>query len=226
MAAQASRKVACVIGYGPGIGASCARKWSAEGYAVALISRNAEKLAAAKATIPNSQGFPADVTDPRSLEAALTKVEETFGPIDDLLYNAGSGLWKSYDQVQDHELDLAFKTNAGGLLTAARVVVSKMEARGSGNLVVTGATAALRGKPKTTAFAAAKAAQRSLTQSIARKAMPSGVHVVYAIIDGAVGDGETRIHPDAIADTFFNLTLQPKSCWTFELDMRPFVESW
>jgi len=79
-----------VIGYGPGIGASCARKWSTEGFAVALLSRNGEKLAAAAKTIPNSAPFAADVTDPGSLTTALTNVEQQLGPIDVLLYNAGS----------------------------------------------------------------------------------------------------------------------------------------
>jgi len=142
-------------------------------------------------------------------------------------------------------MELALRTNCVGLLTAAKHVVPKMEAQGRGCVVVTGATAALRGKvrssfvvrrrflspplgaqPRTTAFAAAKAAQRSLTQSIAKKAMPNGVHVSYAIIDGAVGDGETRIDPDAIAETYYQITQQPKSCWTFELDVRPHVETW
>eukprot|EP00635_Sarcinochrysidales_sp_CCMP3193_P007992 CAMPEP_0118891678 /NCGR_PEP_ID=MMETSP1166-20130328/1593_1 /TAXON_ID=1104430 /ORGANISM="Chrysoreinhardia sp, Strain CCMP3193" /LENGTH=223 /DNA_ID=CAMNT_0006830347 /DNA_START=144 /DNA_END=815 /DNA_ORIENTATION=+ len=223
---MAVARVACVIGYGPGIGASCARKFAREGYAVGLISRNAEKLAAAAAAIPNSRAFPADVTDEGSLEAALGEVEKALGPVEVMIYNAGSGFWKAYDEIDASQLELCLKTNTVGLLTAAKAVVPKMAARGSGSVVVTGATAALRGKARTTAFAAAKAAQRSLTQSIAKKVMPSGVHVCYAIIDGAVGDGDTRIHPDAIAETYYHLTRQPKSCWTFELDVRPHVETW
>eukprot|EP00633_Aureoumbra_lagunensis_P002203 CAMPEP_0197285088 /NCGR_PEP_ID=MMETSP0890-20130614/229_1 /TAXON_ID=44058 ORGANISM="Aureoumbra lagunensis, Strain CCMP1510" /NCGR_SAMPLE_ID=MMETSP0890 /ASSEMBLY_ACC=CAM_ASM_000533 /LENGTH=221 /DNA_ID=CAMNT_0042752263 /DNA_START=81 /DNA_END=746 /DNA_ORIENTATION=+ len=220
------QKIAVCIGYGPGIGAATARKFSKEGFQVALISRNADKLKAATKEIPNSHAFPADVTDPTSLTSALQSVQSALGPIDCMVYNAGSGLWKSYDELEIDELDYSMKCNCYGLLTAAKAVCPSMQARGSGSVIITGATAALRGKPKTAAFAAAKAAQRSMAQSLARQLFPNNIHVSYVIIDGAVGLSETRIDPDAIADTYFTLYQQPKSCWTFELDVRPYVETW
>ncbi|KAJ8600928.1 hypothetical protein CTAYLR_005049 [Chrysophaeum taylorii] len=223
---MAAKKVAVVIGYGPGIGASAARKFVTEGFSVAIMSRNLAKLKKGETDIPGCRGFEADVTDAAALTNALSHVESTLGPIDALVYNAGAGVWKTYDNLTTAELDLSMKTNVHGLLTAAQYACPKMQARGAGCVIITGATASLRGKPFTSAFAAAKAAQRSLAQSLARQLGPKYVHVCLAIIDGAVGKGEGRIDPDSIANTYWNLYSQDKSCWTFELDVRPSVENW
>ena len=103
---MAARKVAAVIGYGPGIGHSCAALWSSKGYSVALVSRTASKLETATAQIPNSQGFQCDITDNAALTTTMTAISEQLGPVDTLLYNAGNGVWKKFDEarfrVQNH----------------------------------------------------------------------------------------------------------------------------
>lgn len=209
-------KVAVMIGYGPGIGHSVASKWSKEGFKVALVSRTAEKLEAATKTIPNSFAFPCDVSDTASLTTCLANIESKLGPVDALLYNAGNGVWKQYDQITVDQLDMAMKTNVYGLLTACQIVIPKMEARGSGFICVTGATASLRGMPFTSAFAAAKAAQKSLAQSMARQVWKKDVHVCYNIIDAGVGDGPGQMHPDSIAREYWHLATQTKDCWAFQ----------
>ena len=92
---MAARKVAAVIGYGPGIGHSCAALWASKGYAVALVSRTASKLETATTQIPNSAAFPCDITDNAALTTTMTAISEQLGPVDTLLYNAGNGVWKS-----------------------------------------------------------------------------------------------------------------------------------
>ena len=106
-----------------------------------------------------------------------------------------------------------------------------MREKGEGAIIVTGATASLRGKPFTAAFAQAKAAQRSLAQSFARQLGPEGIHVALVIVDGGIGTNEQSrdegmLRPDDIAETVYHLAKQPKSAWSFEVDVRPFKESW
>ena len=118
----------------------------------------------------------------------------------------------------------------GAFLTSKQVIPAMLE-RGTGNIVVVGATASLRGKPFTTAFAPAKAAQRSLAQAMARHLGPKGIHVSLLIIDGVINEPDdanapSTLDPSAIADAAYNLTQQPRSAWTFELELRPYGESW
>ena len=213
---MAARKVAAVIGYGPGIGHAVAAKWAAEGFNVALVSRNAEKLEAATKMIANSRAFPCDATDTAALQTCLGSIESSLGPVDHLLYNAGNGVWKKYDDITVEMLEQAMKINVYGLLTCTQALCPKMAARGGGFVCVTGATASLRGMPITSAFAAAKAAQRSLSQSIARQLWKENVHVSCAIIDAGVGTGEKQMSPDSIASEYWHLSQQPKDCWSFQ----------
>jgi NADP-dependent 3-hydroxy acid dehydrogenase YdfG len=114
---MASKRVAALIGYGPGIGHSVASKWAAEGYAVALVSRTASKLEAAVKAIPNAHAFPCDVMDTAALTACMGSIESSLGEIDALLYNCGNGMWKQYDEITVEQLQSAMQTNVYGLLT-------------------------------------------------------------------------------------------------------------
>jgi len=144
---MAARKVAAVIGYGPGIGHSCAALWSSKGYSVALVSRTASKLETATTQIPNSAAFPCDITDNAALTTTMKSIAENLGPVDTLLYNAGNGVWKKFDEITVEQLDMAMKTNVYGLLTCAQCCTPAMVEKGGGNIIVTGATASLRGMP-------------------------------------------------------------------------------
>ena len=153
------------------------------------------------------------------------------GPIDCLIYNAGSGAWKNWDQLNVGEFEKSFSTNVSGLLVAAQQIVPPMIERGQGGAVlITGATASLRGKPFTSGFAPLKGAQRLFAQSLARDVGPKGVHVALFIIDGQVGkpgsNDNSKLNPDHVADTYWHVFRQPSSCWSFETEVRPSVENW
>ena len=196
-----------------------------------------EKLEALAAELPGSIAVAADAGDPGALTAAFGTVRDELGPVDVLLYDAGSGQWGSFDEITPEGLEAGWRTNVLGLMVAGQAVVPDMLARGSGAIVVTGATASLRGNVSTAAFASAKAGQRSLAQSMARHLGPQGVHVGIVIVDGVIDLAATRarmadepddffLKPAAIAEAVHFLAHQDRSAWTFELDLRPFGERW
>lgn len=221
-------KVCAVVGVGPGNGMALARRFAREGQRVALLARRPEALEGYVKQIEGSAGFACDVTDLDAIASSFEAIREQLGPVDTLLYNAGSGSWGNIDKVSADDLDRAFQINARGLFACVKQVLPDMRAAGSGAVGITGATASLRGKPGTLTFAAAKAAQRSIAQSLARQLGPEGIHVYLAIIDGGIKASEEAktLDPDHIAETMWQLANQPRSAWTFELDLRPFVEPW
>jgi NAD(P)-dependent dehydrogenase (short-subunit alcohol dehydrogenase family) len=141
------------------------------------------------------------------------------------------------DQVTPQAFEDAWRVNALGLLLVAQAFLPDLRQRGGGHLVVIGATASVRGGANFAAFAPAKAAQRSLAQSLARHLGPEGVHVCCVVIDGVIDSSRTRqmfrdkpddfyLKPDDIAESVYALATQPRSAWTFELDLRPSAEKW
>lgn len=229
--------VCAIVGAGPGNGAAFARRFAAEGYRVALLARNSERLAELVASIPNSRAFPCDVTEGASIQAAFQTIARDLGPVEVLVYNAGKGLWGDPLTVSEADFEAAWRVNAHGAFLTARAVLPSMLEAGRGTILFIGATASRRGRPNTTAFASGKAAQRSLAESLARAYGPKGIHVALLIIDGVVDEPTNRpaftarpdeffLKPGDIAETAIFLARQPRSAWTFEIDVRPFVESW
>ncbi|MFK7992379.1 MAG: SDR family NAD(P)-dependent oxidoreductase [Sandaracinaceae bacterium] len=224
-------RVCVVCGIGPKNGASLARRFHRAGYRVAMLSRSTQLSASlAEEMGEGAKAYACDVADGESVEAAFKQVVEDLGPVHTLVFNAGSGVWGNIEELSASDFEQAFRVNALGLFQTSQAVIGPMVERGEGAIVVVGATASLRGKPFTTAFAPAKAAQRSLAQAMARHLSPKGVHVSLMILDGRVGapTGEeiNTIDPDHIADAAHFLATQPRSAWTFELDLRPHLESW
>ena len=228
---MSGKPVCLVLGAGRGIGYSVARKWAKMGHQV-IITRRSE---VSQEDLERDVGagvvaMQCDVTDKDQVEKTVDEVENKFGPIATVIYNAGNGVWKNYENVTVEEFETCMRINTVGLLITAQVVCPRMVGRGGGVVGVTGATASLRGKPFTSAFAPAKAAQRMLAQSLARDLGPKNVHVFYTIVDGLVKagseDGSKYMNPDHIADTYWDVASQKRSAWTFEVDMRPFCENW
>jgi len=232
-----SKKVCAVIGVGPGNGVSIANKFSEEEYEVALCSRNMEFLEKLSNEINRSYAFEYDVTNINAAEKVISDINETIGTVDVLVYNAGAGQFANIDNATVDSFQNAWEVNARGLFLAAKSVIPGMRAKGSGRIIIIGATASLRGNVGTVPFASAKAAQRSLAQSLAKTLGPENIHVSYVIVDGVIGLETTKKHmpdksndffidPDDIAESVYFLSQQQKSAWTFELDLRPFGEKW
>ncbi len=225
-----SQPVCVVCGIGPKNGASFARKFAAEGYRIALLSRSTDFSSTLAAELPDAKAYACDVTDAVAVERAFAAVREELGEVDVLVFNAGSGSWGNIEELSAEDFEKSWRINALGGFLASKQVIPNMVKNKSGAIVFVGATASLRGKPFTTAFAPAKAAQRSLAQAMARHLGPKGVHVALLIIDGLIdkpkSDEVKTIDPDAIANTAHYLATQEKSAWTFELDLRPHSENW
>ena len=182
-------RVCAVVGVGPGNGAAIARRFAQAGYAVALIARGSEFSQALAREFGNGAGaYACNVADPDAVTQVFARIAVEMGRVDVVSYNAGSGVWGSVDDVDVDAMTSAWRINTLGLFATARAVGPAMKTAGRGAIVVTGATASVRGGAGTAAFASAKAAQRSLVQSIARQWWPQGIHVALIIVDGFSGE--------------------------------------
>jgi NAD(P)-dependent dehydrogenase (short-subunit alcohol dehydrogenase family) len=228
----------CVVtGVGPGTGAALVRRFAEDGYRVAMLARDAARLEELAAEIPQASPFPVDVADLDALRRVLAQVRSELGPPSVLLHNAVAGGFGSFESVKPEELEHRFRVNVTSLLVLAQELAPKMIEAGRGAIVVTGNTSAWRGKAGFAGFAPTKAAQRILAESLARSLGPQGIHVAYVVIDAVIDVPWTRrafadrpdeffIKPAGIADAVHHLVHQERSAWTFELDLRPYGESW
>ncbi|MGZ5545036.1 MAG: SDR family NAD(P)-dependent oxidoreductase, partial [Limisphaerales bacterium] len=180
---------------------------------------------------------PCDVSDPLQVDAAAAGIERELGQPEVVIHNAVGGAFGSFLDIAPKVLNENFQTNTMGLLYLARRFVPGMIAHGSGALIATGNTAALRGRAGFAGFAPTKVAQRILAEAIARDAGPKGVHVAYVVIDAVIDVPWARerykdepdsffIKSSAIADEIFHTAHQDKSAWSFNVEIRPFGESW
>ena len=229
--------VCLVTGVGPGTGTALARRFANGGYRVAMLARNAARLAGLQSELPGSRAFACDVGDPATLAHALDDVRRTLGHPTVVIHNAVSGSFGTFLALDPGDLERNFRVNVLALLHLARALVPDMITRGRGALVVTGNTSALRGKPSFAGFAPTKAAQRILAEAIAREVGPRGVHVAYVVIDAVIDVPWTRqtfadrpdeffIQPRAIADEIWHVVHQDRSAWSFDVQVRPFGETW
>src|SRR6185295_11140239 len=198
-----SNPVCAVIGVGPGNGTAIARKFSSEGYKIALLSRNEDYLNELAHECGDARAYVYDASDTTAPEKVFGKIKQELGSVDVLVYNAGSGMFGSVDTINLSDFEGAWRINALGLLAAVKAVLPDMLAAGKGNIVVIGATASVKHGANFTAFTSAKAAQRALAQSIAKHVGPGGLHVSLVIIDGVIDIARTRqMMPDK-GDEFF-----------------------
>ncbi len=232
-----SKPVCVVVGVGPGNGAALVRRFAREGYAVAMLARTTELSTELARELDGGRAYACDASDAASIRATFAAVRRDLGEPSVLLYNAGSGIWGSVEDVTVEQMEAAYRVNVVGLFACAREVIGPMKTAGRGAIVVTGATASLRGGARFAAFAAAKSAQRSLAQSMARQLWPSGIHVAYVILDGSVdlpgarsarpdAPDDAFIAPDEFAATVYWLTQQSPRAWSFEVEARPSLEKW
>lgn len=232
----ASRRPLLIIsGISEGLGASLAETFACAGYDVAGISRSDRASAEIRRRIEAQGGcyahVPCDLAQPDSVAAALQPFAASATA---LVHNAHRLLIKPFEETSPGEIEEVCQTTCFGAMNAARVVLPGMVARGNGHVILTGATASIRGGANFAAFAAAKFALRGFAQSLAREYGPKGVHVAHVIVDGLIDELQTtsrfgasqsqRINADAVARTYLDLTRQDRSAWTHELDLRPCSE--
>jgi NADP-dependent 3-hydroxy acid dehydrogenase YdfG len=229
--------VALITGVGPGTGAALVRRFAAGGYQVAMLARNAERIAVLEAEVGDAHAFPVDVTDPAALEAAVSAVEAKLGAPKVVVHNAVGGAFGSFQDIDPAVLAANFDVNVMALLRLSRRVAPAMVAAGEGAIIASGNTSALRGRANFAGFAPTKAAQRILAEAIARDLGPKGVHVAYVVIDAVIDLEWTRkrfdkapddffIKPSDIAAEIFHVAHQPRSAWSFNVEVRPFKETW
>ena len=231
------QRVCVVTGVGPGTGSALARRFAADGYRVALLARDAARLEKLAAELDGAAAFPVDVADLDALRATLARVRAELGAPSVLLHNAVAGGFGTFETVKPEALEHRFRVNVTSLLVLAQELAPAMIEAGWGAIAVTGNTSAWRGKAAFAGFAPTKAAQRILAESLARALGPKGVHVAYVVTDAVIDVPWARkampdqpddffIQPSGIADAVHHVVHQERSAWTFELDLRPFGESW
>jgi short-subunit dehydrogenase len=232
-----AKPVAVVTGVGPGTGAAVVRRFAQGGYAVAMIARKRERLEQLAGAIAGAHAYPCDVTDEAQIDGALAAIERDLGTPSVLVHNAVGGAFGNFLEIEPQVLNQNFQVNTMALLYLARRLALAMIAAGTGAIVASGNTSALRGKPGFAGFAPTKAAQRILAESIAREIGPKGVHVAYVLIDAVIDLEWTRkrwpeapddffITPAAIAEEIWHVTHQARCAWSFNVEIRPFREPW
>ena len=244
---ETKRPVCVVIGAGDGLGAAIARAFSREGLAVCVTRRprhlaEVEALAASlRAEGGEAHAFGVDARKEDEVRAFVDTVEATIGPIDALIFNIGANVRFPVIDTTAQVYAKVWEMAAFAGFLAGREAARVMAPRGRGAILFTGATASTRGAASFSAFAGAKHALRALAQSLARELGPQGVHVGHIVIDGAIDGAFIRslipdaaekrerseiLIPEDIARNYVWLYRQPRSAWTFEMDLRPWSETW
>lgn len=242
MAMKQASPVAVVTGVGPGTGAAIARRFARDGYAVAMLARDRNRLALLEQEIAHSRAYPCDVTDEAQLDSTLEVIRTELGSPKVLIHNAVGGAFGSFLDIDPQVLNRNFQVNTMALLYLARRLAPAMVAAREGAIITTGNTSAFRGKANFAGFAPTKAAQRILAEAIARELGPKGVHVAYVMIDAVIDLDWTRhmmkqrlgkeapddffITPAAIAEEVWHVAHQNRSAWSFNVELRPFGEAW
>ena len=242
-----SERSAVVAGVGAsrGLGAAIARRFAREGFRITVMGRSGEKLGATLKELRESgavaEAVVGDVTDEALVGRVVAQADAPDAPLEAAIFNAGGNWPKAFLEMDTAFLEGMWRVNALAGFFFARAALETMLPRQRGALIFTGASASLRGRAKFGGFAQAKAALRALAQSAAREFGPQGIHVAHVVVDGAIDGDRIRsflpglkaqrgpdglLDPDAIAENFWQLYRQPRSAWTHEIDVRPWVEPW
>ncbi len=239
------RKVVLVIGAGEATGGAIARRFACEGMVACVTRRNEEKLAPLVAQIEaeggEAHGFGVDARQEDQMVEFVERIERDIGAIEVAVFNIGGNVRFGITETTSRVYYKVWQMSCFAGFLMGREVAKVMRPRGHGTILFTGAKASVRGGDGYCAFAGAKHALRALAQSMARELGPEGIHVAHTIIDGAIDTPWIRenfpdryalkgqdgiLDPDAIAENYWQLHVQPRSAWSHELDMRPWMENW
>jgi NAD(P)-dependent dehydrogenase (short-subunit alcohol dehydrogenase family) len=226
-----SNPLALIVGAGSGLSASLARQCAAAGMRVALAARNTEKLK----SFSGARLYSCDASEPAQVAKLFDALERDQGTPDLVVYNPSYRARGAFTSLDPQEVYKTLMVTAYGGFLVAQAAAKRMLERGSGSLFFTGASASIKGYAESAPFAMGKFALRGLAQSVARELGPKGIHVAHFLIDGGIarpgGDPRAAAHgedgmldPDAIAQTYLNTYRQHRSAWSFEVDLRPWVE--
>jgi NAD(P)-dependent dehydrogenase (short-subunit alcohol dehydrogenase family) len=225
-------KVALIVGAGEGLSASLARLFAKQGIRIALAARRVEKLGAL-CRETGALAFACNATEPDDVERLFGLVEREIGVPDLVVYNASARARGAFTDLVPAEVAQAIAVSAFGGFLVAQQAAKRMLPNKSGAILFTGASASIKGYPQSAPFAMGKFALRGLAQSMARELSPQGIHVAHFVIDGGIRSAardepadrpDSMLDPDAIALSYWNLLQQPRSAWTWEMELRPWVE--
>lgn len=232
---MSENEIAVIVGAGSGLSASLARLFHKEGMKVALAARNTDKLAGLTAEV-DGKSYTCDTADAGSVAQLFTAVDADFGTPDVVVFNASARVRGPLVELDPQEVSKAILTTAfGGFLVAQQAARRMLEA-GKGTILLTGASAGVKGFPQSATFAMGKFGLRGLAQSMARELHPHNIHVGHVVVDGGIANpdrGRTQggdrgedawLEPDAIAETYLHLHRQHRSSWSWEIEVRPWVE--
>ena len=229
---RASYTTALIVGAGEGLSASLARLLARQGIRVALAARKTEKLAAL-CRETDARAFACDATEPAAVERLFGEVERELGSPDLVIYNASARARGTFVDLAPAEVAQAIAVSAFGGFLVAQQAAKRMLPKRHGAILFTGASASVKGYPQSAPFAMGKFALRGLAQSLARELSPQGIHVAHFVIDGGIRGTarldppdrpDSLLDPDAIAASYWSVLQQPRSAWTWELELRPWVE--
>ena len=219
-----------IVGAGTGISGSLARALSAAGLRVGLAARNVKKLAAL-AEEAKAQTFAVDASDPDAVARLFEEADLHLGEIDVVVYNASTRTRGPITELNPEDVRQALEVSAFGGFLVIQQAARRMTPRGHGAILLTGASASVKGFALSAGFAMGKFALRGLAQSAARELGPKGIHVAHFVIDGGVRSatrpdtGDRMLDPDGIAQTYIDILRQPRNAWSFEVELRPWVET-
>jgi len=229
---QPSFKIALIVGAGSGLSAALARRFARSGMRVALAARNPGKLAALCSEI-NGSAYGCDVTQQAQVARLFEDVRSGPGEPDVVVYNASGRVRGPFIELEPAAVADTIAVSAFGGFLVAQEAARRMLVSGHGAILFTGASASVKGYAGSAPFAMGKFALRGLAQSLARELSPKGIHVAHFVIDGAIRSDAYRepadrpdslLDPNAIADAYFHILHQPRSAWTWEIELRPWVE--
>jgi NAD(P)-dependent dehydrogenase (short-subunit alcohol dehydrogenase family) len=236
---------ALIIGAGDATGGAIARRLAREGLIACVVRRNGEKLTPLVAEIEAAGGharaFGADAREEDQIVALFETIERDVAPLEIVVFNIGANVSFPIRETTARVYRKVWEMACFAGFLTGREAARKMVPRGRGTIIFTGATASVRGRSGFSAFSSAKHALRALAQSMAKELGPEGVHVAHVVIDGAIDTAWIRenfpdraalkpqdgiLEPEAIAEMYWVLHQQPRSAWTHEIDLRPWMEAW
>ncbi len=224
-------ETALIVGAGAGLSASLARLFASEGMRIALAARNTEKLKPV-AEETRARCYACDAGDPGQVHALFKSVSGDLGVPDVVVYNASRRVRAPITDLDPAEVETAIRITCYGGFLVGQAAARLMIERGSGSILFTGASASVKGYPQSATFAMGKFGLRGLAQSMARELAPKNIHVAHFVIDGGIrgprhedGGNDAHLDPDAIARTYLHAHRQHRSAWTWEFELRPWVET-